>query len=691
MEEAPNPVHLRREEDDGRRSLLLLLLLLLLLGIGAFLFLHNNKPTPVVQDDSLGIIYSQTHDTRIQIAKLGKWFAAQAQQKIYARDIIQVYSESNAQIQLKDQNSLSLSANSAALFDQINGKPQVHFCYGSVYAMTRKQMNIATNGNQYQIVGDNSQIQIFTQGNYAQVKVISGNVQIQGDHGPAFALAQGAQWSAPAFTRNTASASDACPPAPVLDRAPASTTAEKNETYFWKIFDLYDIKGSQIIPKSGTPNYVYMNKLLSWSYEGTNAVQVLQSSQPDFKTGQVLSSTSGQATLPIVNIGWNYWKIRSYRGYESPVQKFYVNGTLIPQSAPEIQTLQLDKWNQDHAGLKAEVQTKLPMTKGHIVEVARDTQFAAKETYRSWSSGNELQFQIFESGNFAVRARSVNTNGELSEWSRPQEFSVKLPSGVRVAPRIAKAAPPKILAPVAAIPPPPAAKPEARAPAAISDEVMGSVGTPGNFLVPLYNEKYKNSSIAVSGFMWTQYSTLQEYLGETSPVNGGGKVHGIYWKGSQGVEGDLKLGVLGFNEAGRKRSGLQDFEARYHYRFFTDFPWQLTRELQISFFGGFEYYKNNNDFFNPGYNMLKLGNTYNFPWDPHINLGGEFELGVAPDMSLKKEISGFISYFYNRDWSIGVGYRVHLFDAATSSSSPTGRMPYREGYTEGFSTLRFHY
>jgi hypothetical protein len=43
------------------------------------------------------------------------------------------------------------------------------------------------------------------------------------------------------------------------------------------------------------------------------------------------------------------------------------------------------------------------------------------------------------------------------------------------------------------------------------------------------------------------------------------------------------------------------------------------------------------------------------------------------------------------DWSVGVGYRVHLFEAGSASSAPSGGIPYREGFGEAFTVLRKHY
>lgn len=65
--------------------------------------------------------------------------------------------------------------------------------------------------------------------------------------------------------------------------------------------------------------------------------------------------------------------------------------------------------------------------------------------------------------------------------------------------------------------------------------------------------------------------------------------------------------------------------------------------------------------------------------------------GAGSDQSSKYEVSGFFHYYLDPRWSMGAGYRVHLFQAGTPESSPDGSMPYREGYGEGYSVLRWNY
>jgi hypothetical protein len=205
------------------------------------------------------------------------------------------------------------------------------------------------------------------------------------------------------------------------------------------------------------------------------------------------------------------------------------------------------------------------------------------------------------------------------------------------------------------------------------------------------NDKYNSSTIDLNGFLWTLYSSEQYHLGETAPVASGFGAHGYYWNNSHGFEGIAKTGAMGLNGAGGEQSSLKDFEARYHYRFFTKFPYDWTRELQVSIFGGYEVYRNAGGSFSGQYDLFKFGTSLDFPWATKWSGGGEFVLGSGAEKSLKLEISGRVAYFFARDWSFGLGYRLHLFEARSDASAATGGLPYREGYTEGFSNLIYHF
>lgn len=204
------------------------------------------------------------------------------------------------------------------------------------------------------------------------------------------------------------------------------------------------------------------------------------------------------------------------------------------------------------------------------------------------------------------------------------------------------------------------------------------------------NQKYRSSQLSAQGFLWTLQSSQQYYQGKENPVATGLGLHGITWWDQVGLQGSFKSGVLAANKEGAQTS-MKDIEARVHYRFLTRFPFGLARELQTTVFGGYEIHRNSGDLFANQYDLVKFGTSLEFPLLNRWSAGGEFVYGLGPDGSNKQEVSGNLNYFISRDWSLGIGYRINHFTAGSEASAPGGYLPYKEGYTEGYSILNFHF
>jgi hypothetical protein len=133
-------------------------------------------------------------------------------------------------------------------------------------------------------------------------------------------------------------------------------------------------------------------------------------------------------------------------------------------------------------------------------------------------------------------------------------------------------------------------------------------------------------------------------------------------------------------------------EARYHYRFLLPFNFlSKFKQSRMSLFTGYEYYRNwGGSLFAPQYDLMKFGFTLAFPLFYRWDTGGEMVYGHGFDSSKKYEVAGYVNYFWERNLSLGIGYRVHLFEAGSPVSSPLG-LPYREGFGEGYSVVRWHY
>ncbi len=286
--------------------------------------------------------------------------------------------------------------------------------------------------------------------------------------------------------------------------------------------------------------------------------------------------------------------------------------------------------------------------------------------------GTENKWRPLVPGEYSARAWTVNSYGQESLASKTLKLKV-----------LAKPMLAKILEK-----PPEVKKETPRQVAAVeSTNTIVIEKNNSNFM----NDKYKTSSVSVNGFFWEFYSSEQYYSGEIRPLSTGVGLHGMYWNGSDGLEGNFKSGAVGLNDTGKTYGSIKDVEARYHHRFFTGFPFSLSRELQVSFFGGYEVYGNTGGSFVDHYNLFKFGTTLDFPIANRWIAGTELTLGYGLDRSQKKEFSVNGSYLFKTNWSFGAGYRINIFDAGSESSSPQNRFPYSEGYTEGYSELNYHF
>lgn len=202
-----------------------------------------------------------------------------------------------------------------------------------------------------------------------------------------------------------------------------------------------------------------------------------------------------------------------------------------------------------------------------------------------------------------------------------------------------------------------------------------------------------NESLSASRFQIEGgYFSMHAQDKDTSPkmIALTGRV--LNWWDTNGLEGSIKSKVASASsETSQVPTPLQ-LEARYHRRW--NLPFNLLSAsggTQISFIAGYEYYRNSTPGYSPGYDLLKTGFSVDFPVLRKWDTGGEILYGYGLDQSTKYEIAGHIDYYPQINWSIGLGYKVHLFQAGSDKSAPAMGVPYREGYGEAYSALRWHY
>lgn len=210
---------------------------------------------------------------------------------------------------------------------------------------------------------------------------------------------------------------------------------------------------------------------------------------------------------------------------------------------------------------------------------------------------------------------------------------------------------------------------------------------------PVYlNEHYGDSKISIEGSAFTVYSQQQVNKNQENPTALTVAVHGIHWWSSLGIEGIFKTKLTTLSSSPDGDVAPTQIEGRVHKRWTIGFsPFSRLGSSQISIFSGLEFYRNSaSGPFSPKYDLMKLGTALSFPLNRRFDTGGELVYGMGFDQSQKYEVSGYLGYYLDPQLSFGAGYRMHLFNAGSSASAPRS-LPYREGFGEGYSVMRWSY
>ncbi len=233
-----------------------------------------------------------------------------------------------------------------------------------------------------------------------------------------------------------------------------------------------------------------------------------------------------------------------------------------------------------------------------------------------------------------------------------------------------------------------------RAPASINSMSMSYEPGYGQYR----NENVFRSYIDAEAGELTMYSRdLAAVSGQvpTSTVLG---VHWLNWFGTNGFGGDAFLKVASIAQPAGSSTGNNvspvDVSVRYERR------WRPTINL-FSFFSpiqlalntGIEVYKNETTggYYSPGYTLAELGGSIAIPLFAKWATGGDLIYGQNFDSTTMYEGNLFADYFYQKNWSLGFGYRIRLMQAGSTSEAPTTTLPYREGASEAYSVLKWYY
>jgi hypothetical protein len=469
-------------------------------------------------------------------------------------------------------------------------------------------------------------------------------------------------------------------------------------TYAWRVYDLYDQDEFVLTPKTEFPSKVQKSHRVSWTKDKAPRFYLQLAREANFAGAEIVEVQGNSYEFKEVFLGENFWRVSEDQKNWTEPNRFSVASEFLKDPPPEVVIENREVWlDSEIVYAPVELKTVSPAT-GFVMEASRTSGFEPENTKTFWSADAKFRVSFFAPGEYFYRFRAVNSSQEMTEWSIPQKFVVKIPSERRKEDESEKESSGKLavhkIHPQTKSKLPKAGSREIQLPPPLKDEQKPAASSvakgPERAISPYLNEKYSSTKVDLEGSVWALQSKEQTFQGAEMPIATVVGIRGHKWWDRHGIEGVYKMKALSANQTGGDISP-QSTELRYHYRFFTPSPYRLARELQISAFAGYEMYRSaKSNLFSSKYDLIKFGTSLEFPLWKKVDTGGEFVYGTGDGQ--KYEISGHIHYYLKRDWSFGVGYRIHLFEAATKNSTPEGvELPYREGYTEGYSVLRYHF
>jgi hypothetical protein len=705
------------------------------------------------------------------------WYQAKEDMTLRNGDSLFSGPNSSAQVTLNKGGDVMIGENSLVVFETIDNQTVSNLKSGNFRVKVDGTVKLAINGELTTINGNESELQVFYEKDKKpQLRLLAGTADFKKNTGTSVKLVQNRIASFPVERAPKVEVDPVPPPfaavptPPVAMKPPILKATPDRIQYTWKLYDVYEQKENQLVPRAQLASQVRLNVPLEWTNGAGLPVQVMVSENPSFDPRLEYKALGTPFILNQVQVGDNFWKV-SFDGQTwSAPQTFSVLTNYLANAEPSVTDTDRKVIMTEEVA-HAEVILRAPIeVAGFVVQASRTSAFIPESSRTFWSASSNVALTFYKPGTYYYRFASVNKQQELSSWSNNVKFDVVTPqappapilakaktngtigeefpqswksAGVRtrveilntkgekldeiigdkiiwsperpgqykaraytvnsygqesppskivdikVAPKQIAAAAKKPEVPELIVEKPYKQEPERKVSSTDSTS-SAKISTPEPILM---NEKYKNSQVSLTGFLWTAYSSQQLYLGQTPPLTGGAGLHGMYWAGDHsGFEGSLKTGVIGLNTTASSQVALQDLEARYHFRFVTGFPFRLARALQISGFGGYEIYRNSGGVsLVSQYDLMKFGTALQFPILNRWSTGGEVVLGRGFDSSSKTELSGNLNYFLRQDFTVGVGYRVFFFAAGGTAASPSGFLPYREGYTEGYSALNYHF
>jgi hypothetical protein len=623
-------------------------------------------------------------DVRYKSADNIAWVKAARAEKVRLGDSLFTGEGSQSQVRLGEGSRVDLDQNSLVRFSQINGIEVPNLALGNFRLAAKGTVQIAVANEIMEVRGDGSgaEVQIIVKENRPpRIRLLKGGatVRTQGKVSE-LKLNQLVSFIPP---KPPPSKSQSAPRAPAEEAAPPEVFPDDIAAplvYTDELYDHFELRGGHLTRREHRREISNAAVPVSWTIAGKpKRVTGQLAADEDFRNLVAVFDADASdlnAEFKTAVAGRNYFRLSVDGGTWSAPKALTVSPQTLAGPAPRLifKTRLFTLGEGGKPGARIEGRAESARYNRFVLETSPDEKFRSSATQVAWLKGPAVRLKSTGPGPVYVRVRGVNGKMQLSRASQPARLEI--------------VAPPPAPEPIVTEAPPP--KEEVRDPAAT--EATSSIALPSPDLSDYLNRNYPSSKMAVEGAGFTMISQDNIEQGNRHPLAFMLGLRWMNWMGSNGVEVSAKTKTIDVQESeGGEVMPLQ-FEARYHRRWSIPLsPFSNLGRSQFSLLGGYEIYRNwGGGPFSPRYDLLKTGFTLSFPFLKRLDTGGEVLYGYGFDSSYKYEISGHIHYYLEPRWSLGVGYRIHLFEAGSARAAPNG-IPYREGFGEGYSVIRWHY
>lgn len=377
----------------------------------------------------------------------------------------------------------------------------------------------------------------------------------------------------------------------------------------------------------------------------------------------------------------SYWRL--YEVYENKNQKISAKENVAANNKYFIPNPTLDiRYDEIEPNSALQIQADYPVM-GVVVEISKDSSFRKESTTTFWSGSPTVIVPTERVAGYYYRARAVNKDQEISDWSHPQTIALKpKPQPVIVqkpAPKKSQPPPKVVQAPVQK----PAPVEEARQPATENTSVTKQTAENS-----ARNDKYDHSQIRLDFMQTTFQSRAQLSSGQHSQISAL-KIGAKHWWQDNGLEGIFRSKLSNRNDQGSQAS-ISEQIIRYHRRL----PWRsiFSKRISSSLYVGYKRQQvKGSDVYLGSYQLWQLGGNVEMPLFSRWGLVLDLATGLGSQGANEYSTLSQLDYYLTDSWTVGLGYGIGLFDGGKQPPPNATTGKYRRTEENGFLNMTYHY